>query len=461
MTWFFRHPSCLVKATAIGTLFLFIPLVASSITSYRAFNHLVAHEFQLQKLSDRITYLDEVLTMSARMNAATGDIHWEKRYWLNVAKLDRAIEDSIELAPAAYDNQAALQTNTANQQLIELEERSFQLVKAEQAEEALSLLLGAEYRRQKAIYSQGVEQRQQAIATQIQTQIANYRSRLWLSGMAASTTLVLLIPAWWQVLKLLQRYLTQLHRTQQELQSINEELEDRVHQRTQALQRERDRSEQLLLNILPPDIASQLKNNLDSALIAERFDNVTILFADIVGFTKIASSVKPIELVERLNRIFSMFDRLSHRYQLEKIKTIGDAYMVVGGLPRARDNSAQCVANAALAMLQEIEALNQEMNYAIQIRVGINTGSVVAGVIGLHKFIYDLWGDAVNIAARMEASSMPGRIQVSEHTYQYLKGQYHLEERGFIEVKGKGNMRTYWLLGHPPAVREASQSLEG
>ncbi len=211
-----------------------------------------------------------------------------------------------------------------------------------------------------------------------------------------------------------------------------------------ALQESQERSERLLLNILPASIAQQLKQN--HTAIAESYNDVTILFADLVGFTELASQIKPIQLVDLLNELFSTFDTVTEKHGLEKIKTIGDAYMVVGGLPNPRSDHAEAVAQMALDMQRAIAqlALTQESR---QIRIGINTGSVVAGVIGVKKFIYDLWGDAVNIASRMESSGEAGKIQVTEMTYQRLKHQYRFEPRGMISVKGRGEMMTYWLLG--------------
>ena len=451
-----RHPTNLVKITAIATLLLFTPLVASSAVSYRAFNQLVENELRLQRLSDRITYLDEVLTMSARMNAATGDQRWEQRYQTHVAELDRTISASIKLAPKSYNTSDAAETEAANEELIAIENEAFRLVKAGQPQIALTLLLSDAYNRQKEKYSAGVEARQTAIQHHIQAEISHYRQRLILSAIVAGGTLMVLIPAWFLVLRTLRRYLRELQTAQDNLHQANEELETRVEQRTQELRSERDRSEQLLLNVLPPEIAAQLK--IDSRPIADRFDEVTILFADIVGFTDIASSVTPLELVGRLNRIFSTFDRLSRHYGLEKIKTIGDAYMVVGGLPSAREDHAECVADVALAMQQEIKQFNLDPNSPVQLRIGINTGAVVAGVIGIHKFIYDLWGDAVNIASRMESSGTPGQIQITESTYQRLKPKYLLQERGMVEVKGKGPMKTYWLMGKKAPKRSPATS---
>ncbi|TAF50118.1 MAG: hypothetical protein EAZ61_13280 [Oscillatoriales cyanobacterium] len=451
-----RRPTNLVKTTAAATLLLFTPLVASTVMSYRTFNRLVDNEFRLQQLSDRITYLDEVLTMSARLNAATGDPRWEQRYLEHAPELDTTIAASLDLAPASYNSNDAAATEAANKKLVAMEEQAFELVKQGQAQAALALLLSPTYTQEKDRYSAGVMERQAAIEAQVQAKIESYRRRLMLSGIVSGCTLVLLIPAWVMVLRTLKRYLQEIEATQDELHQANETLELRVEQRTRELRSERDRSEQLLLNVLPPEIAAQLK--IDSRPIADRFDEVTILFADIVGFTHIASSVTPLELVERLNHIFSTFDRLTRHYELEKIKTIGDAYMVVGGLPTVRVDHAECIADAALAMRHEIEQLNRDRNdpsHPIQIRIGINTGAVVAGVIGIHKFIYDLWGDAVNVASRMESSGNPGQIQVTESTYHHLKEKYILEARGTIEVKGKGEMKTYWLLGKKPQYQSS------
>ncbi|MEM9538487.1 MAG: adenylate/guanylate cyclase domain-containing protein [Cyanobacteria bacterium P01_E01_bin.42] len=212
-----------------------------------------------------------------------------------------------------------------------------------------------------------------------------------------------------------------------------------------ALREQQEKSEMLLLNILPPSIADRLKE--EPATIADSFEEVTVLFADLVGFTEMSARLSPIEVVEELNTIFFEFDRLTERYQLEKIKTIGDAYMVVGGLPEVREDHAEIVAEMALAMQEAIAKINREKQQDIAIRVGICTGSVVAGVIGMKKFIYDLWGDTVNTASRMESHGKAGYIQVTETTYQKLCDRYSFEERGLIPIKGKGDMKTYWLMG--------------
>ncbi len=220
------------------------------------------------------------------------------------------------------------------------------------------------------------------------------------------------------------------------------------HQMFDQVYEEREKSERLLLNILPQAIASELKNG--QVTIARGFSEVTIMFADLVGFTTLSERFSPAELVTLLNEIFSQFDQLTEKHGLEKIKTIGDAYMVVGGIPVFRADHAEAIANMALDMQQSINHFNQTHQEAFQIRIGINTGAVVAGVIGTKKFSYDLWGDAVNTASRMESHGIPGRIQVSQSTYEYLKHRYHLQERGMIPIKGKGMLKTYLLMGRKP-----------
>ena len=211
-----------------------------------------------------------------------------------------------------------------------------------------------------------------------------------------------------------------------------------------ALRAEQENSDRLLLNILPEAIAEQLKQ--EQSAIADYFDCTTILFSDIVGFTDLSSRMSPIKLVNLLNKMFSQFDKLADRYGLEKIKTIGDAYMVAGGLPVHRCDHAEAVADMALEMQAAMKNFQQEIDQRLQIRIGINTGPVVAGVIGIKKFIYDLWGDTVNVASRMESSGVPGRIQVTTDTYHRLKDKYLFDKRGEVDVKGKGEMTTYWLL---------------
>lgn len=211
-----------------------------------------------------------------------------------------------------------------------------------------------------------------------------------------------------------------------------------------ALRQEQEKSEQLLLNILPEPIADRLKH--EPQIIAEDFAEVSVLFADIVGFTQLSSSMPPITLLNLLNQIFSIFDELCEQHQLEKIKTIGDAYMVVGGLPRSPLNHAHAIARMALDMQAAIAQFRDQTGQAFNMRIGINTGPVIAGVIGLKKFSYDLWGDTVNIASRMESQSIPGRIQVTAAIYEKLKDTFKFEQRGMIDVKGRGKMTTYFLI---------------
>jgi class 3 adenylate cyclase len=209
-----------------------------------------------------------------------------------------------------------------------------------------------------------------------------------------------------------------------------------------ALDAEKQKSEALLLNVLPAAIAERLK--LESRPIADGFQDVSVLFADIVGFTRLSERLAPEELVGRLNSLFSAFDDLLDRFRLEKIKTIGDAYMVVGGLNGGKDH-ALALAELALDMLARIAELSAQYQEDFSVRIGINTGPVVGGVIGKKKFIYDVWGDTVNIASRMESTGSPGSVQVSHETYLRIRSMYVFEDRGEIDVKGKGRMRT-WLI---------------
>ncbi len=203
-------------------------------------------------------------------------------------------------------------------------------------------------------------------------------------------------------------------------------------------------NERLLLNILPASIASRLRQG--EVVIADEFDSMTVLFADCVGFTDLASRLSAAEVVAMLNQVFSVFDGLADRYGLEKIKTIGDAYMVVGGLTPADSNHAERVADMGLDMIGELERLRSDREHALEIRVGMHTGPAVAGVIGMKKFIYDVWGDTVNTASRMESHGVPGAIQVTEETYDRLRDLYRFEPRGTIDVKGRGPTSTYLLL---------------
>jgi len=211
----------------------------------------------------------------------------------------------------------------------------------------------------------------------------------------------------------------------------------------EALRLEQEKTERLLLNMLPQSIAKLLKQ--EARTIAEGYAEATILFADIVDFTQLAERVSPEELIYLLNEIFSAFDQLTEKHGLEKIKTIGDAYMVAGGLPEPTSDHAEAIAEMALDMREFIEDFNRRRELSLRLRSGINTGPVVAGVIGTKKFHYDLWGDTVNTASRMESHGLPGHIHVTQATYERLQGKYTFTERGRIPIKGKGEMTT-WLL---------------
>ncbi|NJL69078.1 MAG: response regulator [Oscillatoriales cyanobacterium RU_3_3] len=221
------------------------------------------------------------------------------------------------------------------------------------------------------------------------------------------------------------------------------EVETRLLLETTKFQKEQ--IEELLLNILPKPIADRLQDR--QSIIADSFADVSVLFADLVGFTSFASNKTASETVKLLNQIFSQFDQLSIQHGLEKIKTIGDAYMVVGGLPEPSANHAEAIALMALDMQTAVARFNVKNNQNFSLRIGINIGSVVAGVIGLTKFSYDLWGDTVNVANRMESNGIPGEIQVTEAVYERLKDKFSFKKRGIIEVKGKGKMTAYLLIG--------------
>ena len=230
---------------------------------------------------------------------------------------------------------------------------------------------------------------------------------------------------------------------------LNEELNQRLLQLDQAysmLNTERDRAERLLLNVLPEAVANRLK--LGQATIADSFAEVTVLFADIVDFTSLSARISAEQLVQMLNQVFSAFDQLAEKHGLEKIKTIGDAYMIVSGLNDPKPNHVEAVAEMALDMQTELRKMSEATGIDLKVRIGMDTGPVVAGVIGTKKFIYDLWGDTVNTASRMESQGLAGRIQVTQRLYERLLGKYQFEERGMIQVKGKGEMTAYLLNGY-------------
>jgi class 3 adenylate cyclase len=213
----------------------------------------------------------------------------------------------------------------------------------------------------------------------------------------------------------------------------------------QRLQAEQERSERLLLNVLPAAIAERLKQGERN--IAEFFADCTVMFSSLVGFSQLTTDVPPEELIQMINRIFSTFDNLAETHGLEKIKTIGDSYMVVGGVPNWRADHAEAVANMALQMRDAMKTISTSLGRPIKWRIGINTGPVVAGIVGEKKFSYDLWGETVNVASRMEFQGRSGCIQVGPTTYERLKGKYYFEASTVHDEKGLKQMDSYLLMG--------------
>lgn len=213
-----------------------------------------------------------------------------------------------------------------------------------------------------------------------------------------------------------------------------------------AMELEYERSESLLSNILPASIAARLKDPTRD-VIADKYDDASILFADIAGYTKRASDTAPADLVRFLDRLYTDFDRLVDKHGLEKIKTSGDSYMVVSGVPQPRPDHVEALASLALDMANAVAGLQDPHGRAVPLRIGLAAGPVVAGVVGARRFFYDVWGDAVNVASRMESTDPEGRIQVPQAVYERLKSEFVLEERGDIDVKGKGVMHTWYLVG--------------
>ena len=209
------------------------------------------------------------------------------------------------------------------------------------------------------------------------------------------------------------------------------------------LAQEQAKTESVLLNILPKLISQRLKSG--ETLIADAHENVSVLFADLVGFTNLSHGISAQELVHMLNEIMSAFDRIANQEGVEKIKTIGDCYMLAAGIPAARDDHALAVVRTALAMLTALKSFNQTQGTGLQIRIGIHSGPVVAGVIGVHKYTYDLWGDTVNVASRMESTGLPGRIQVSTATAERINGHFALESRGAVAIQGIGEVDTFLI----------------
>ncbi len=229
-----------------------------------------------------------------------------------------------------------------------------------------------------------------------------------------------------------------------------------IRRAREAMEAEYDRSERLLANILPATIAERLKDP-SRTIIADKYDDASILFADIAGYTKRASDTPPSDLVRFLDRLYTDLDALVDRHELEKVKTSGDSYMVVSGVPQPRSDHMEALACLALDMADAVADLKDPRGREVPLRIGLAAGPVVAGVVGARKFFYDVWGDAVNVAARMETTDVEGRIQVPQNVYERLNHAFVLEERGDIDVKGKGVMHTWYLVGRRDdrAVRRA------
>ena len=218
---------------------------------------------------------------------------------------------------------------------------------------------------------------------------------------------------------------------------------------------EREKSDDLLRNVLPSDIAAELKEN--GSVVARRFDAVTVLFADIVGSTQLTERLAPEELIEVLNRIFTQFDRIADRYGAEKIRTIGDNYMAATGVPHPSSSHAIDLANTALDMMASITSINSAGGVNVQFRIGLNTGPVIAGVVGQRKFHYDIWGDAVNTASRMESHGVPGKIQITRDLKELLEDDFSCVARGTVDVKGMGETECWFLEGRLKSSAGASQ----
>ncbi len=245
--------------------------------------------------------------------------------------------------------------------------------------------------------------------------------------------------------RLLARKLARMDTNVRQMEEMQDSTSKLLSSVMRELDQERARSHSLLLNILPQAIIDRLGDG--ETTIADRYDSVTVLFSDLVGFTSISSELEPQLLVSDLNRLFSEFDALCERTEVEKIKTMGDGYLAVGGLPGTRADHATAVAELALGMVEAVARLNVSSGRDWRIRIGVHSGPVVAGVIGTRKFVYDVWGDTVNVASRLESSAEPNRILVSEPVAEALRGTFDLEPRGTVDLKGKGDTESYLLRG--------------
>jgi adenylate cyclase len=243
--------------------------------------------------------------------------------------------------------------------------------------------------------------------------------------------------------RLLARKLARLETNMQQMERVQDSNAKLLTNLMHELEEERARSSSLLLNILPEHVIDRLNNG--ASVIADRYAAVTVLFSDLVGFTDLSTRIPAEELVADLNTLFSEFDELGERTSVEKVKTIGDAYMVVGGLPGTRSDHTLAVAEMALGMVAVVDRLGESASSRWQMRVGVHTGPAVAGVIGQRKFVYDVWGETVNVANRLESTAPPGGIHVSEAVAAAVKGRFDLEHRGSVDLKGVGNVKTFLL----------------
>lgn len=394
-------------------------LTYQSIKTQDLIDRFMDYDVIVIRLVGEIIQLDQTLTGTTRTAAVTGDLKYVARYDDLSERLDAAINEVIRLSPPEVGAVFNSETKQSNDALVAAESKAMNLIKAGRATEAMAILYSEEYKRNKAAYAKGILFLRETM-DEVQRRAAEDKDR------NATVLLIMIGVLLSSIAGLVFVFVHQI----------------RMHR---ALEEEKLKSDSLLHNILPRIIANRLKAG--EQRIADTFDSVTVLFADIEGFTKMAETIGPHAILEQLNDVFSTMDRLSEKYQLEKIKTIGDAYMVVGGVPLVREDHTEAVADMALEIQAELEGLNRKIGSGIRVRCGMHRGEVIAGVIGLKKFAYDLWGDTVNTASRMESTGVPGKIQCTSDVYDRLKDSYEFEERGVIQVKGKSEMRTFFLIG--------------
>lgn len=348
-------------------------------------------------------------------------------------KFDSLLNNLIELIQEAQKSQ--LQAESA---LLQAKALRIQII-------AISMVLSGLMAVALAVYISRAIARPLEAATQVAQQVTREVNFTLQVPVTTRDEIGVLAASLNQLIQWVSEYTQELEQARQTLENRVEERTEEIRQKNHELQLEREKSERLLLNLFPESIAARLKQQESN--IAESFSKVTVLFGDIVNFTQLSEQISPTQMVNLLNQIFSMFDQLADKHGLEKIKTIGDAYMVVGGIPNPCSDHVEAIAEMALDMQKALAQFSAANNQTFTMRIGISTGPVVAGVIGTKKFIYDLWGDTVNVASRMESHGVPGSIQVTATTYEDLQDRYVFEERGTVHVKGKGEMTTYFLLG--------------